>query len=664
MSYTAHAAPDIRLIFPPQWSPFQPFLSTPSLKAHLERKGYDVIRDDWNLGFYHHFISRERLSNASARLTRYASQLGDDHADYRNDAVYALSTLNRYDSLLKDAYDVRDVQNREDIVRCQRGVYAFYELTSAFSTAEPAVVVSPSSLQISAAVNTFEELEQFTSDPVCNPFIDYFQGCVAQMVEAPRYFGISIIGTEQILAGLTLGRILKDRFPNVPVIIGGSVFSRLVEKDSVPLERLFGRYFDLICRYEGETPLEILLAEDTPLEQVPNMAYLRDGHVVMNDLCNPLDMKDIPTPDFGDLPLDSYLSPGLVLPILATRGCYWGKCAFCYHGMIYQDRYRLRPMELINEDIETLFARHGTRHFAFNDEALPPKLFRHFPDVVTHNKFFFTALYKFERFFSNNDYERMYGVGFRSFYIGLETASERVQRHMKKNNRQETMIKNLQGAHDAGIWNHTFNFFGFPTETEEEADETANFLLEHADIIHSEGTGTFSFEHNAPISHDPLAFGVTNIREQQDSFLTMYYDYEVESGIDAAGADRKLEEFREKRNAQNVFKYGRWIPREYLLLLLSEHGRKSLLDKLAEVERSASARRQPLGEVLVPIVVTVPDGSKRHFLVNRLSRHIFETSAEALQEVRLMDPSALVEPLDIVGAQDAGQETDLAAAIF
>lgn len=63
------------------------------------------------------------------------------------------------------------------------------------------------------------------------------------------------------------------------------------------------------------------------------------------------------------------------------------------------------------------------------------------------------------------------------------------------------MVSNLRAGHDAGIWNHTFVFFGFPTETESEAEETIQFLLRHADIIHSEGTGTFSFEHNAPISH-------------------------------------------------------------------------------------------------------------------------------------------------------------------
>ena len=108
----------------------------------------------------------------------------------------------------------------------------------------------------------------------------------------------------------------------------------------------------------------------------------------------------------------------------------------------------------------------------------------------------------------------MYDIGFRSLYIGLESANERVQRHMKKDNTQEVMVSNLQDAHDAGIWNHTFNFFGFPTETQDEAMETADFLIEHADIIHSEGTGTFSFEHNAPIARDPAYYGATNITEK------------------------------------------------------------------------------------------------------------------------------------------------------
>ena len=39
------------------------------------------------------------------------------------------------------------------------------------------------------------------------------------------------------------------------------------------------------------------------------------------------------------------------------------------------------------------------------------------------------------------------------------------------------MSRILVESADAGIWNHTFFFFGFPGETLEDAQKTVNFLF-------------------------------------------------------------------------------------------------------------------------------------------------------------------------------------------
>jgi anaerobic magnesium-protoporphyrin IX monomethyl ester cyclase len=461
--------------------------------------------------------------------------------------------------------------------------------------------------------------------------------------ERPRYFGISVIGIEQLLPALTLCRKVKDRFPESPIIIGGSVCSRMVEKDPT-VATLFGRYFDFVCRYEGERPMDALLASDDPRhERTPNLAFLEDGEVVMTPLCDPLGMNDLPTPDFDDLPLSEYLSSELVLPLLTTRGCYWGKCAFCYHGMIYQDRYRMRDPKLVAADVETLHLRHGVRHFAFNDEAIPPKLFRLLPEVIPPHRYFFTGLYKFEKYFVPDDYRHMYEMGFRSLYIGLETASERVQRHMRKNNLQSTMLDNLRGAHDAGIWNHTFAFFGFPTETEAEADDTAQFMVRNADIIHSEGTGTFSFEHNAPIHHDPEHFGIRHILEKPGRVLELYYDYEPVSGLDAEAALAALRRFNELKKELGVYQFGRWIPREHLLVLLSHYDRDRLRKALAVVEQIQ--RNANLGDTFSWLSLQDELGQTRGFVVNRATRHVYETNVDAVTVLALLDGETTVAEL-------------------
>lgn len=635
--------PDLHLVFPPQWSPLQPFLSTPSLKAYLEQKGHRVHQDDWNVVFYRWFISRARLPLARARLERFIEALTDEHRLYRARCLQALATLEEYEQLIVQVEGLRTGDTYGTVESFKDSVDALKALLGAFSAAEPVIEVGTTSLQDGDVLGSIPSLLAFIDNRNANPFIAFFEEQVAGVKQLPRYFGVSIIGTEQIVAGLTLCRVLKQRHPDVPVLVGGSVFSRLVEKESTWVTQLFGRCFDFICRYEGERPLDRFLSVEDPRgDRPPNFAFMEGENLVLTPLGDSLPMSEVPTPDFEGLPLDEYLSPEIVLPLLTTRGCYWGKCAFCYHGMIYGDRYRMRAPEMIAKDLEVLNARHGVRHFAFNDEALPPKLFRMLPPAVPKGRYFFTALYKFEKYFTREDFQNMHDIGFRSLYIGLETASERVQRHMRKNNTQKVMVDNLQFAHDAGIWSHTFNFFGFPTETEAEAEETVQFLLGHSDILHSEGTGTFVFEHNAPIHLSPEQFGVKTFKPRTDTVLDLFYEYEPATGLDAAGAQAVLERYNRLKRERKVYQHGHWVDREHLLLLLSRYGRDALKKAFAEVEDSD--RGYSAAELLRGYAFETPEG-KRHFVVNRRLRRVCITNEDAVRIVGWLQFGAKVEDL-------------------
>ncbi|EPX59292.1 hypothetical protein D187_003196 [Cystobacter fuscus DSM 2262] len=635
--------PDLHLVFPPQWSPLQPFLSTPSLKAYLEERGFHIRQDDWNIAFYRWFIGPERLPLARTRLTHYVQSMTDEEGLYRAKCLHSLATLEEYEQLLALVEGLRTGDTYDTLEHFKESVDALKSLLAAFSAAEPVIEVGTTSLSDGDVLNSIESLMEFIDDRHANPFIPFFEQHVAAITQVPRFFGVSIIGTEQIVAGLTLGRIFKRAFPNVPVLVGGSVFSRLVEKEKTWVTRLFGTCFDYVCRYEGERPMErFLSSEDPRRDRTPNLAFLDGGELVLTSLGDTIPMSEVPTPDFSDLPLEDYLSPQIVLPLLTTRGCYWGKCAFCYHGMIYQDRYRMRAPELIARDVELLNQRHGVLHFAFNDEALPPKLFRMLPPAMPKEKYFFTALYKFEKYFTREDFKNMYDIGFRSLYIGLETASERVQKHMRKNNTQKVMVDNLQFAHDAGIWSHTFNFFGFPTETQAEAEETIQFLLNHADILHSEGTGTFVFEHNAPIHQAPDQFGVSSFTARTDTVLDLFYDYETTTGLSAEGAQRALERYNKLKRARGVYMNGHWIDREHLLLLLSRYGRAELKKQLAEVE--SATRQYSAAQLLRGYEFDTPQG-KRHFVVNRHLRRVCITNADAVRIVNWLSLNSSVEDL-------------------
>jgi hypothetical protein len=126
--------------------------------------------------------------------------------------------------------------------------------------------------------------------------------------------------------------------------------------------------------------------------------------------------------------------------------------------------------------------------------------------------------------------------------------------HMVKRTQRETMSRILKEGAQAGIWNHTFFFFGFPTETMEDAQDTVNFIYAHQDSIHSAAPGEFVLERYSPVYLDPARFGVRRIIDKPDHDLAIYFDYEPESGIDDAMAhtivERLLDVLPTKRYGQ------------------------------------------------------------------------------------------------------------------
>lgn len=138
--------------------------------------------------------------------------------------------------------------------------------------------------------------------------------------------------------------------------------------------------------------------------------------------------------------------------------------------------------------------------------------------------------------------------------FGLETANERLSTHMDKGVSMPNVRRVLTDSAAAGIWNHTFFFFGFPTETIEEAQDTVNFVYANRNLINSASPGSFVLERYAPAHTHPARFGITRIIEDPAKDLAIYFDYESESGMDEEMSDlvatKFVESLPEKQYAQ------------------------------------------------------------------------------------------------------------------
>jgi anaerobic magnesium-protoporphyrin IX monomethyl ester cyclase len=537
----------VMLVFPPQWTPAMPHLALPALTSYLRAHGVQVIQRDANLDLYDSVLTRRYVEQAVAHLRQ-------DYGAHANRTPLRRSLPGRERVQWALAHGAEIASRVEAAVTVMRSP-AFLSAPAgknALETVGASLEIAslpffPSSLQLTtyvppSHVDRSRSLLQAARDAQSNMFLAFYrQGILAEIQrERPDIVGISIPTMEQMLSGMTLAALIKDAGLSCHVTIGGPHISMLREQ----LPRVAG-VFDLIDSaviFDGEEPL-LKLAEaldgDGDLSTVPSLIY-RDGDQMRATAYEqPEKVAELPMPDFDGLPVGRYLAPAPALPLLSARGCYHGKCAFCNVGYGGFNLYRQLPAERVVEQMMALHSTYGVRHIFFADEAMSPRNLRDMSALLEAqgSPIHWCGCVRFEKALTDELLQNMARGGCQMLLFGLETASEPIMRRMVKGTQRQTMGRILDQGAQAGIWNHTFFFFGFPGETMEDAQETVNFVYEHQQGIHSASVGTFLLERYAPAFLSPEKYGITSIVDNPAGDLAIYFDYTVAQGLDEKTAD-------------------------------------------------------------------------------------------------------------------------------
>ncbi|MFT5877697.1 MAG: hypothetical protein ACI8SA_001561, partial [Dokdonia sp.] len=303
--------------------------------------------------------------------------------------------------------------------------------------------------------------------------------------------------------------------------------------------RMF-KYTDFITLDDGEAPLSILLEHvegKRNIKSLKRTLTLVDQEVqYINGAPEPdYSHSEVGTPDYTGLPLDKYISvieianpmhrlwsDGRWNKLTLAHGCYWGKCTFCDISLDYIKRYQ--PVSAIHlcDQIETIIAQTGETGFHFVDEAAPPALLRDLSLEILKRKLTITwwTNIRFEKSFSPGLTGLMKLAGCIAVSGGLEVASDRLLKLIKKGVSIEKVAQVTHSFTQAGIMVHAYLMYGFPTQTKQETIDSLEIVrqLFAAGVIQSAYWHQFSMTAHSPIGLHPENFEVEKVHPELGTF--------------------------------------------------------------------------------------------------------------------------------------------------
>lgn len=276
---------------------------------------------------------------------------------------------------------------------------------------------------------------------------------------------------------------VADALPGAKIVIGGP-YANSSTDEVMALPQV-----DAVVLGEGEIVFEQLIAawargEERPA--LPGVGYPGHGAIPAPEPIADLDALPLPAWDLADFalyhrrPRHGYLyKHRAYFSVLTSRGCPY-HCVFCQ--CIFGHQYRTRSAAAVIEEVEALVREHGVREIHFVDDAFNLDLDRAkaICDGIIARRLDIAITFPAGLRADRMDVElldKLAAAGCFKIPYGIETASPRLQRLLKKNVRLDKLREIIDHTQRRGIITQGFFMLGFPTETEADVQQTIDFAL-------------------------------------------------------------------------------------------------------------------------------------------------------------------------------------------
>lgn len=533
---TAETTCQAILLQPPPGDVTGPYPALCYLKSYAAEQGYRVTIKDLGIEALHYLSRPERVADMlegiqqrCGRLEAFSTLDAGQQQQYSR-LLAALPAHGQPEWFSKCFELFRQPDAFFDYRRyklARSGLNAFFDLLGALHYP---TTLTAATYPTATMLKTMDNILAHQS-PAVNPYVRYYEDVLMPYIAAlrPALVGISMVFANQSVQALVLGRMIKERFPDVHVTLGGAYLSQwAMTADDPQLERLLTCADSMVCG-EGEQALTDLLAHilgNTSHANSPNLIcrdetgrnVIRSGHL------NYTDITAQPLPDFSDLDMDAYLAPQIVIPYCISRGCYWGRCVFCQnrYGDHRMRRYQTVAVEKAIDEMKRLSDQLGSHHFNFSNDVVDPAYLKKLCRAMLDSNcdFIWNTDLRAEKAYDEKTCRSMARAGLRSVAIGFESGCQKTLDAMDKGKRVDIVADVMKNLYTAGVATQAMGIFGMPGESEADGQETVRFLEANADNISYYVMGLLMVLPGSRMHSDPLAHGVTAISYERNPLKT------------------------------------------------------------------------------------------------------------------------------------------------
>ena len=374
-------------------------------------------------------------------------------------------------------------------------------------------------------------------------------------VHKPSLVLLSVPFPGAVYAAFRIAQCIKQHHPQIHIALGGGFVN--TELRELTEARVFD-YVDFVSLDSGERPLLALLEHLQGQRSAARLirTFVRKpdtGTVQLMNWSEPdVPFEEVGTATWDGLPLNDYLSlldmlnpmhrlwsDGRWNKLTVAHGCYWKKCSFCDVSLDYISRYETASASLLVDRIEQIVAETGQTGFHFVDEAAPPKVLKALAEELIRRQVHISwwGNIRFEKTFTPELAELLAESGCIAMSGGLEVASDRLLKLMKKGVSVEQVAQVTKGFSEAGILVHAYLMYGFPTQTVQDTLDALEYVrqLFENGCIQSGFFHRFACTVHSPVGLNPEEYGIELIPLPPVSFGKNDIGF-----IDPTGVDHDL----------------------------------------------------------------------------------------------------------------------------